>query len=66
MFTPVAMRSVLDYEHFGERALVENKEQREMKAKLLRIEEELAKLHNPDELEVRDIYTVKHAYKEHA
>lgn len=40
------------FEHFGERALLENKEQREIKARLQRIEDELAKLHNPEEIEV--------------
>ncbi|XP_062595458.1 uncharacterized protein LOC134256814 [Saccostrea cucullata] len=52
LFTPVGFKNLSSFEHFGERALLENKEQRDMQARLHRIEEELAKLHNPEELEL--------------
>ena len=51
LFTPVGFKNS-SFEHFGERALMENKEQREIKSRLQRIEDELSKLHNPEEIEV--------------
>lgn len=51
LFTPVGFKNS-SFEHFGERALLENKEQREIKSRLQRIEDELAKLHNPEEIEI--------------
>ncbi|XP_056021302.1 uncharacterized protein LOC125652330 [Ostrea edulis] len=52
LFTPVGFKNLSSFEHFGERTLLENKEQREMRSRLHRIEEELAKLHNPEEIEI--------------
>ncbi len=46
------VRSFGDFERFGERALIENKEQRDMQARLQRIEEQLARFNNPEEIEV--------------
>nr|XP_022328864.1 fibrous sheath-interacting protein 1-like [Crassostrea virginica] len=51
LFTPVGFKNS-SFEHFGERALMENKEQREIKSRLQRIEDELSKLHNPEEIEI--------------
>ena len=42
----------MDWENHGERALFQNAEQRDMNERLRAIEEELAKLHNPEEIEV--------------
>uniref|UniRef100_K1Q6G6 Fibrous sheath-interacting protein 1 n=1 Tax=Magallana gigas TaxID=29159 RepID=K1Q6G6_MAGGI len=54
LFTPVGFKNS-SFEHFGERALLENKEQREIKSRLQRIEDELAKLHNPEEIGLNDL-----------
>lgn len=51
-FTPVTTKSALDFERYGEKALLENKEQRELRERLQRVEDELAKLHNPEEIEI--------------
>lgn len=51
LFTPVGFKNS-SFEPFGERTLLENKEQREIKSRLQRIEDELSKLHNPEEIEV--------------
>ncbi|KAK6183572.1 hypothetical protein SNE40_011027 [Patella caerulea] len=51
LFTRVGVKSVLDFEKYGDRALVETKEQREMKEKLKKIEEELASFSNPREMQ---------------
>lgn len=42
----------MDWENHGERALFQNAEQRDMNERLRAIEEELAKLHNPEEIEL--------------
>ncbi|KAK3580867.1 hypothetical protein CHS0354_032928 [Potamilus streckersoni] len=52
LFTRVAVTSSMDFEHFGEKALLENKEQRDFNCRLKQIEEELKKFHNPEELEL--------------
>ncbi|XP_046577320.1 LOW QUALITY PROTEIN: fibrous sheath-interacting protein 1-like [Haliotis rubra] len=52
LFTRVDIRSVGEIERYGERALIETKEQREMQARLQRIEEQLARFKNPEELEI--------------
>lgn len=41
-----------DFELYGERVLVETKEERELQAKLKRIEEQLAAFHLPEEIQV--------------
>lgn len=46
-------KSALDFERYGDKALLENKEQRELRERLQRVEDELARLHNPDEIEVK-------------
>ncbi|ESO87693.1 hypothetical protein LOTGIDRAFT_234939 [Lottia gigantea] len=53
LFTRVDVKSsVLDFEKYGERSLIETKEQREMKEKLKHIEDELAAFHNPREMKL--------------
>ncbi|KAL3873185.1 hypothetical protein ACJMK2_036332 [Sinanodonta woodiana] len=52
LFTRVAVTSSMDFEQFGEKALLENKEQRDFNSRLKQIEEELKKFHNPEELEL--------------
>ncbi|XP_071081004.1 fibrous sheath-interacting protein 1-like [Haliotis cracherodii] len=52
LFTRVDIRSVGEIERYGERALIETKEQREMQARLQRIEEDLARFKNPEEMEI--------------
>lgn len=48
LFTDVG----IDYERFGEKALLENKEQRDLRSRLQNIEDELQALHTSHELEV--------------
>ncbi|OWF53389.1 uncharacterized protein LOC110446454 [Mizuhopecten yessoensis] len=49
-------RPVVDIraERFGEKALLENKDQRELRARLQAVEEELSKLHTSHELEISE------------
>ena len=53
LFTPVSIKSNLDIEHFGEKALLEYKDQRELRERLHQVDEQLNNLHNRDEDEVR-------------
>lgn len=45
----------MDIEHFGEKALLEYKDQRELRERLHSVDEELDKIHNMDENEVKYI-----------
>ncbi|KAH3847817.1 uncharacterized protein LOC127873703 [Dreissena polymorpha] len=52
LFTRTGVKHEVDWKSRGERALFQNAEQREMNERLQAIEMELAKLKNPDELEL--------------
>lgn len=52
LFTPVSIKSNLDIEHFGEKALLEYKDQRELRERLHIVDEQLSNLHIRDEDEV--------------
>ena len=52
LFTPVSIKTNLDIEHFGEKALLEYKDQRELRERLHIVDEQLSNLHSRDEDEV--------------
>ena len=52
LFTPVSIKTNLDIEHFGEKALLEYKDQRELRERLHIVDEQLSNLHGCDEDEV--------------
>jgi hypothetical protein len=49
---PVSIKTNLDIEHFGEKALLEYKDQRELRERLHIVDEQLSNLHGHDEDEV--------------
>lgn len=52
LFTRVGVHTDSELESYGERALMETKEEREVLARLKKIEEQLATFHNKDEIQV--------------
>ncbi|PVD25452.1 hypothetical protein C0Q70_13108 [Pomacea canaliculata] len=52
LFVRVDAQMNADFELYGERVLVETKEERELQAKLKRIEEQLAAFHLPEEIQM--------------
>ena len=55
----------MDWENHGERALFQNAEQRDMNERLRAIEEELNKLHNPEEIEVYTVVLINQIFRVH-
>ncbi|CAC5405700.1 unnamed protein product [Mytilus coruscus] len=55
LFTPVSIKSNMDIEHFGEKALLEYKDQRELRERLFDVDEQLSNLSNRDEHELSEI-----------
>ncbi|XP_076096557.1 uncharacterized protein LOC143067302 isoform X2 [Mytilus galloprovincialis] len=55
LFTPVSIKSNMDIEHFGEKALLEYKDQRELRERLFDVDEQLSNLSNRDEDELSEI-----------
>ena len=54
-FTRVDVMSCIDNDKYGERALLETKEERDMNLRLKAIEEQLAYFHHPEQCEVHNI-----------
>lgn len=57
LFTPVSIKSNMDIEHFGEKALLEYKDQRELRDRLHMVDEQLSNLHKHDEDELSESYS---------